>query len=201
MVNTLAPFGFAVSHRLGAAPDYQQSKRYVAYNNPTSIAFGDPVVQLATGYIAQATAASGIQVAGIFLGCEYNSVSQKKWFSSKNWPATSDVSIGPGGATGFEVAAKICDDPLTVFKVQANGQLTLAMIGANVDFALGTASNVGISGAMIDVGTVGVQTTKPFRIIDLIRDPPGVNGSDTTSPYGYALVTFNNQDYKSLTGI
>jgi hypothetical protein len=41
----------------------------------------------------------------------------------------------------------------------------------------------------------------PFKIVDLVRDPPGSQGADPTTAYNWAYVTFNNQDYKSLTGI
>jgi len=61
----------------------------------------------------------------------------------------------------------------------------------------------GKSAYTLDVVTnvPAVTTTFPFRIIDLVRDPPGSQGTDLTTPYNWAYVTFNNQDYKSLTGI
>jgi hypothetical protein len=173
-MNTLAPLGFADSHRLGAAPNYQLSRRWISPSNPTPIFQGDPIVQLSTGFIAQATPGA-TQVGGIFLGCEWMSIGQRKMTGRNMWPGTDAVA-------GLNVQARIIDDPLTVFRAQANGQLTLAMI---------------------DVVTTppAATATFPFRIIDLITDPPGANGTDQTSPYSMALVTFNNQDFKSLTGI
>lgn len=201
MANPNAPFGFADSHRLGAAVNYQMSKRWISASNPTPIFTGDPVIQLSTGYIAQAPSTPGTtQIGGIFVGCEYMSISQKKRIASPWWPG-SDAVVG---GTGFDVEARIIDDPLTVFRVQANGQITLAMIGMNGQYALGTGNQVtGRSGATLDVVTnvPAVTATFPFRIVDLVRDPPGVPGTDATSPYNWAWVTFNNQDYKSLTGI
>ncbi|HEY3623738.1 MAG TPA: hypothetical protein VGL12_15355 [Roseiarcus sp.] len=199
MPNPNAPFGFADSHRLGAAVNYQMAKRWIAAANPTPIFTGDPIVQLSTGYIAQA--APGVtQIGGIFVGCEYMSVSQKKWIASPWWPGNDAVASG----SGFDVHAKIIDDPLTVFRVQGNGQITLAMIGMNGQFAIGSGNSVtGKSGATLDVVTSppAVTATFPFRIVDLVRDPPGSAGADPTSAYNWAYVTFNNQDYKSLTGI
>lgn len=199
MANPNAPFGFADSHRLGAAVNYQMSKRWISASNPTPIFTGDPIVQLSTGYIAQA-APGATQIGGIFIGCEYMSISQKKWIAVPWWPGNDAVVSG----TGFDVHAKIIDDPLTVFRVQGNGQLTLAMIGMNGQFAIGTGNQVtGKSGATLDTVTnpPAVTATFPFRIIDLVRDPPGAPGADITTPYNWAYVTFNNQDYKSLTGI
>jgi hypothetical protein len=201
MPNPNAPFGFADSHRLGAAVNYQMSKRWISASNPTPIYTGDPVIQLSTGYISQAPSTPGAaQIGGIFCGCEYMSISQKKRVAVPWWPGSDAVVSG----TGFDVEAKIIDDPLTVFRVQANGLLTLAMIGMNGQYSLGGGNQVtGRSGATLDVVTnvPAVTATFPFRIIDLIRDPPGAPGADATTPYNWAYVTFNNQDYKSLTGI
>jgi hypothetical protein len=195
-MNTLAPLGFADSHRLGAAPNYQLARRWISPSNPTPIFQGDPIVQLSTGFIAQA-APGATQIGGIFLGCEWMSIAGRKMTGRNMWPGNDAVP-------GLNVMARIIDDPLTVFRAQANGQLTFAMIGLNCQFAIGSGNSVtGMSGAMIDVVTNPPATTAtfPFRILDLITDPPGANGTDQTTPFSMALVTFNNQDFKSLTGI
>jgi hypothetical protein len=207
MANVNAPFGFADSHRLGAAVNYQMSRRWISASNPVAIFTGDPIVQLSTGYIAQATTPGATQIAGIFCGCEYMSVSQKKWIASPFWPG-SDAVVG---GTGFDVHAKVIDDPLTVFRVQTNGYpaagtlaSVIGTIGMNGQYVIGTGNTVtGKSGSAIDVVTnvPAVTNTFPFRIIDVIRDPPGANGADITTPYYWYYVTFNNQDFKSLTGI
>ena len=196
MANVSASQGFMVSHRLGAAPNYQISRRWISPTNPTPIFQGDPVVQLSTGFIAQA-APGATQIAGIFLGCEYMSIGQRKIFG-RNWWGGGDAYAG------LNVSARVIDDPLTVFRIQANGLATFAMIGMNGQFVIGTGNQAtGMSGAMLDVVTSppAATATFPFRIIDLITDPPGANGTDTTTPYNWLYATFNNQDFKSLTGI
>ena len=207
MANANAPFGFADSHRLGAAVNYQMSRRWISASNPTPIFTGDPIVQLSTGYIALASPPGTTQITGIFNGCEYMSVSQKKWIASPFWPG-SDAVVG---GTGFDVHAKVIDDPLTVFRVQANGYPTpatmaqvISTIGRNGQFVNGVGNTVtGKSGAALDVVTnvPAVTNTFPFRIIDVVRDPPGSQGADLTTPYYWYFVTFNNQDYKALSGI
>lgn len=202
MANANAPFGFADSHRLGAAVNYQMSRRWILATNPTPIFTGDPVVMNA-GYIQQAAPGSlpATGVSGIFLGCEYMSISQKKWIANAWWPGNDAVQSG----SGFDVIAKIIDDPLTVFRVQANSPsapIGAAMLGLNATFVIGTGNTVtGKSGAMLDIVTAPALTAAfPFKIVDLVRDPPGSQGADPTTPYNWGYVTFNNQEYKSLPG-
>jgi hypothetical protein len=213
MANQFAPFGFAESHRLGAAPNYQlgAAKRYIAPTNANPIYFGDPVIQLSSGYVAQAAPAG--QVSGIFAGCQYVSKAAKKILWTPWWPGTpTDVVLS---GQGFDVEAKVIDDPDTVFRVQANGQCALGQIGMNATFTFGLAATAapgtnpapnqvsGFSNVALDltVTAPAVTATLPFRIMDFIRDPPGVNGTDFNTPYGWVFVTFNNQDFKTLTGI
>jgi hypothetical protein len=196
MANVNAPFGFADSSFLGGAVNYQMSRRWISPSNPTPIYQGDPIVQLSTGFIAQA-APGTTQIGGIFIGCEYMSASQRKIVASNYWPGSDAVA-------GFNVSAKVLDDPSSIFRVQGNGLITFAMIGLNAQFAIGTGNAAThISGATLDMVTnvPAVTATFPFRILDLITDPPGANGTDTTTPFNWAYVAFNNQDFKSLTGI
>ena len=144
MANVFAPFGFAESHRLGAAPNYQMgaTKRYILSSNTNPIYFGDPVAQLSSGYVAQAVPSSSAgSIAGIFAGCEYVSKAAKKIIWSPWWPGVSSDVVT--GGQGFDVVAKVLDDPATVFRVQANGQLTLGMIGMNATFTFGLAAATG----------------------------------------------------------
>jgi len=211
MANTFAPFGFAESGRLGAQPNYQISKRYILYNTPTPIFFGDPIVQLSSGYIAQASTPNA-QIAGIFGGCTYMSISQKKIVESQWWPGTADVAQ----ASGYEVAAKVIDDPVAVFRVAtgpgaATGPLGQALVGATCAFAFGPSltggyangnpSLNGVSTACIDMVTtppsvVAGGNNYPFKVVEIIRDPPGANGTDPTTPFNWVYVTFNAQSYR-----
>jgi hypothetical protein len=67
MANTLAPFGFSQYQGTGSLPTYEQTQMAVASGNSTAIFFGDPVVQLSTGYIAQATAPQALAISGFAL--------------------------------------------------------------------------------------------------------------------------------------
>ena len=97
MPNTNTPFGFAqYQGGAGGAPTFAQTARRIASGNTTPIYFGDPVMPVvgtANGYITQASPGT-TTLAGVFVGCQYVSVSQKRTVWSRYWPgadATGDV--------------------------------------------------------------------------------------------------------------
>lgn len=206
MANVLAPQGFQeISVISGSGPNYAQNyNRRIAQGNTTAVFRGDPVVQLSSGYITQATAGT-TQIAGIFMGCEYVSVSQGRTVRSNFWPGTSDAA--------GDIAAFIIDWQDAVFRVQANGgPVTISSVGLNANFAIGTGNTLtGFSGATLNVSTIAATTTLPFRVLNYAGNTgyvvgdgaPGIvgNGSDGTTAYNFAYVRFNNQDSNSLTGI
>jgi hypothetical protein len=205
MSNTNNPYGFRlISYLDGQSPNYAPTQRRVLKTNSTPIFKGDPCVQLNTGYIAQATAGT-TQIAGIFDGCEYLSISQGRTVRSPYWPGTD---------AALDVAAFIIDSPTAVFQVQSGngGPVVLADVGENINFGLGTGNTfTGQSGAYADFATLSPSTTTlPFRVINFAGNsgyvtgdgPPAIvgNGSDGTTQYNTIYVTFNNQDYRVLTG-
>jgi len=209
MANVLAPFGFAVARRTDAAsPNYIQSHRLISPTNNHSIFFGDVVVSLSTGFIDLATVVGGgAQIAGVFVGCEYNSVSQSRRVFTNHYSGSSDV------LANSTVDAYIIDDPAAVFLAQtagtSNNPIGLTAIGNNVNFNTTAASGnalSGLSGMTVDDNLVNTTATLPFRVIgipglDVPNLGASVNGYDTTTRFNLVLVAFNNQDYKSLTGI
>jgi hypothetical protein len=197
MANTQAYFGFRQYQGTGSAPTYEQVAVRIVYN-ATNIFFGDPVANDASGYVVQASSnslASG--VAGIFVGCQYLSVSQKRTVWSNYWPG-SDV------ASGNVVTGYIVNDPNAKFLVQSDGTgIATTDINANIGFAIGTGNTAsGISGAYLDTTTINTTNTLPFRIISLVDFPPGSQGTISSGQaYDYAVVAFNNVATKQLTGI
>jgi len=192
MANTNAPFGFRQYSGTGSAPTYEQVVYYIASNNTTDIFFGDPVVPLGTGYITQATSNS-VQIAGIFVGCKYVSVSQKRTVWSNYWP---------GSDANGDVEAYVVNDPNAKFVAQSDATgIAFADINANIGFAIGTGNTAnGISGASLDTTTLGTTNTLPFRVIGLVQNPPGAPGTEAGA-YNLAVVAFNNVSTKQLTGI
>ena len=197
MANTFAPFGFSQHSGTGSSPTYEQVVGFCAYNT-AAMYFGDPVFQNANGTVFPNTPGAGI-LAGIFVGCKYLSVSQKRTVWSNFWGA-ADV------AAANTVEVYIVNDPNAKFLAQVGGSSSTGLattdIGANVQFAYGTPNTMsGISGAYIDITVTPTTTaTLPFKVVGLDVNPPGSNGTEAGA-YNYAIVAFNNVSTKTLTGI
>jgi hypothetical protein len=182
VANVNNPFGFSpYGTRNGATPNFRLSRRKIASNNGTAIYTGDAVIPLSTGYIAQATA-STVPMAGIFMGCEYLSVSQGNIVRSRFW--------GGSDANG-DVTAYVIDNPDALFVVQAGSSaIPFSDLNANAQLNVGTGSSItGQSGMFID--TVGTTNTYPFIIVDFVQDPSGANGTDITTGYNWVIVGWN----------
>lgn len=187
--------GFQQYSGNGSAPTYEQVAVEIAYN-ADPIFFGDPVEPDANGQIVQGNTSSGsgnTQIAGVFVGCKYLSVSQKRTVWSNYWPG-SDV------ASSQTVEGYIVNDPNAKFKVwTAAAGATQAAVNANIGFNIGTGNTSnGISGAY--AATIGTDSSLPFRVISLVSAPPGVNGT-ASGAYAQIIVQFNNVSPKQLTGV
>ena len=134
-------------------------------------------------------------VAGIFIGCQYLSVSQKRTVWSNYWPG-SDVA-----ATNY-VIGYIVNDPNAKFLAQVGTTgLVVADVNSNIDYAIGSGNTMsGISGAFLDQSTLATTSTLPFRVVSLVTEPPGAPGT-AAGAYNYAIVSFNNVSTKTLTSV
>lgn len=193
MANTNTPFGFRQWSGTGSAPTYEQVVARVVYN-ASAIYYGDPVIVDANGYVVVG-APGTTQLGGIFQGCKYLSVAQKRVVWSNFWPG-SDV------ASTQTVEAYIVNDPNAKWIVQtdATGAATTD-IYANVNFAIGTPNAAsGLSGAYLNMSTTGVTATLPFRIESLVTQPPGAPGTEAGA-YNLVIVSFNYVMTRTTTGI
>lgn len=192
MANTSAPFGFKQATGIGSTPTYEQNTRLAQYN-AAAIYNGDPVAPQTDGTIAIASAGT-TQIAGIFVGCKYLSVAMKRTVWNNYWPG-SDV------ANGNYVECYVIDDPNATFLVQSGAVgLTLADVGSNVQFNLGTPSALtGQSGAYVE--SPNTTNTLPFKVREIITTPIMGIAAPESGAYAYALVAFNNVSTKQLLGI
>lgn len=193
MPNIQTAFGFRhIGFLSGGSPDYQQQTRLLQSTNTTKIFMGDPVVKVgAAKYIARGADNTTV-LEGIFAGCMYIPAAGGGPAWSPFWP----------GAAAQDATAYLINAPNALFLAASNNTaLTEVNIGANIGYAIGTGSTVGggLSGATLDQSTINTTNTLPFQIVELYR---GVgNGADPLSAYNWAVVTFNSQRFKQLTGV
>ena len=196
MANTNAPFGFRQYSGTGSSPTYEQVAVQITYN-ASAIYNGDPVEpDGATGTVVRGDGTTGAAgIAGIFVGCQYLSVSQKRTVWSNYWPG-SDVAVG-NYVTGY-----IINDPNAKFLVQVGTTgLTQAEVGSNIGYDIGTGNTAtGISGAFVTEASLSTSATLPFRVISLVTQPPGSTGTQAGA-YNWVIVAFNNVSTKSLTAV
>ena len=194
MANTFAPFGFRQYSGNGSAPTYEQVEMLIKSDYTTAIFYGDAVLQDTNGFITRAGDAPTTQLAGVFQGCKYLSVAQKRTVWSNFWP---------GSDNNGSVYAYVVNDPNARFIVQAGSStnVTQAGVGASISLSGGANGNTasGISGMCVD--TLGTSSTAPFRVISLVTDPPGSNGTDVAANANYVIVGFLNVSTKTLVTI
>jgi hypothetical protein len=203
MANSATQFGFRhIGYLPGYAPDYQQSSYAIQSTLATTIGFGDPVcrVNATSSYITRLPGSANATQAliGIFVGVQFTpsaGLGIPQW--SPGWTAPS--------VTG-DAVAYVIDSPGAKFLVAAlQTAITTAQIGQAVNFTGGAPATTGqmLSTATIDQSTATTSYTTasllPFRIVGLYK---GVgNGSDPTTNFNWAEVTFNSQVYRLLSGI
>lgn len=203
MANSNTPFGFSQYSGTGSAPTYEQVPVSIAYN-ASAIYYGDPVTLDAAGTVTRSSSTgatpSTLGIAGIFVGCKYLSVSQKRVVWSNYWPGT-DVD------SSQTVMGYIINDPNAKFLVQTDSTgAALADVNGTVGFAIGTGSTAnGLSGAYIDMSTLNTSSyvaNNPFKIVGVVTDPPTAPGTlGNGQAYDRIIVSFNNANTRNLQGV
>jgi hypothetical protein len=194
MANTAAYNGFQQYSGTGSAPTYEQVAVLISSSSTTAIYNGDPVEPDANGFIVRGTTSSSsgnTQIAGIFIGCKYLSVSQKRTVWSNYWP---------GSDNSGNIEAYIINDPNAKFVAQfGNVSVAQSYVNSGVGFNIGTGNaNNGLSGAFL--ATLATDSSMPFKVVSLVTEPPGANGTESGA-YQKAVVAFNNVSTKQLTGV
>jgi hypothetical protein len=195
MANISAPFGFRQFQGTGSSPTMEQTtfaNGGIDFN-AAAIFYGDPVQRAGAGdgTIIPSTTATAVATCGVFQGCKYLSTSQKRTVWSNYWPGTDVASTAQS-----TIEAYVINDPLAQFVVQSDATgATQAQMGANVNHNMGTGTTAnGLSGAFITPGTTAAVTaTLPWRMVKLVLDPPGQQGTQTGA-FNYVVVAFNNTE-------
>lgn len=210
MSNVAGPFGFVHVGTASGGPNFARAGSPTPYKikstYATAVFFGDAVRYWisgdtgtsALGYIVQWANGDGSatkQLAGIFIGCDYFSTSQKKTVWNNYWPGSD--------ATG-DVNCYVVDDPNSQWMIQATtGPITLASVGFGCDITATPVGNTttGYSGMSLASPSAASAATLPFKLVNVVTSPPGANGTDVTTASNNVIVAFNNQIYKTQTGI
>jgi hypothetical protein len=197
MANTVSTFGFQhFGYLSGGATDYQMSKYAIQSSFATKIFFGDPVVKsAASGYIIPATGTGNLTaISGIFVGCQFTPTAGlgipqwSPWFP---------------GSVAADATAYVIDAPNALFRVAALATaIAPSAIGQNIGFSTGAGGTTvggGFSTFTLDQGTLTTGPTAPFTVYSMY---PGLgNGSDTTTNFNWVIVSFNNQRFRTTTGV
>jgi hypothetical protein len=206
MASTASPYGFKPVNEIGGLP-YAGSTRSFALNPAgygTNIFNGSLVYVATTGYLQLVTAdgSDGTTNAfpagttltgavGVFVGCSYVNAQGQTIFS-QYYPASA-----------LNAVAFVVDDPNTVFQAQANGQLTIADLGANVTLANAQSTSTGSTttgNSNVALSSTSKTTTAPFRVIGF---PNMVGFSVVGDAYTDVFVKWNPgwHSYTNVVGL
>ena len=135
--------------------------------------------------------------------------------STATVPAGTYSKVARG--SGVKLAARITTTPgvdITIPSQNLKEELKRtedaarrARLPMTFDYVGGFTGNTtnGFSGATIDQSTLNTTNTLPFRVVAPVTTSGNFgqigNGSDPSTAYGWAVVAFNSQNFKQLTGL
>lgn len=178
------PYGLKPVNLLGGQV-YAGSTRSIPIESGwgTAIFFGDVVLMSASGGVvgggALVNTSAAVQVAGIFLGCNYINSSGQRIYS-QYFPAAITGTIDTVGG----IYAVVADDPDLVMKVAIVSGTTVIAQASRASLVGGTIALVNNVGSTITgdsfqavLNSAGTTTTAPFKIIDVVADTSPAVGS------------------------
>lgn len=183
--NVNRPYGLIpVSHLDGSPYNGAIQRYYVPASDNTAIYLGDPV-RIAGSADSEGTptatrAAAGESFVGTMVGMEYI-------------PSDLFTQYRQGGVARYIYVAEGKD---VVYKIRASAAIAATNIGQNADISLGTGSNTtGISGATLDVSTLGTGTAQ-LRTLRLLPNWDAEFGS-----FAEVEVIINENQLSAATGV
>lgn len=198
MATTATPYGLRPINLIGGqsfAGSTRQIKIASAF--ATNIFFGDVVAIGVDGTIVKVTNVGTnadpfpAGTVGVFLGCAYTSPSLGYFLQAQYWPASTVSS---------DAKAYVCDDPDTLFQIQANGAITQTMIGSNFGVVQTAGSTTtGDSKVSLALATRATTATIGLRLVDFVNGPFSTVGDAFTD----CIVKFNAgiHTYNNATGV
>ena len=198
MANANVSFGLKPVGKHGSSPATQGTSQYFIASNASAIFQGSPVrAELTGGTIQIATATcDGVQLLGVFAGCEYVDATTGKLKFSNTWPGSGSAN------TNFDIKGFVYDDPAQRFIIASDGTNTdrataKADIFKTAEIEGGTGGNTttGISTAQIDISTAeDTDTSNPQMILGIHEDVTNADHSAAGVSY---IVKINNHALNS----
>ena len=198
MANANVAFGLKPVGMHGSSPATQGTSQYFIASDASAIFQGSPVrAELTGGTIQIATATcDGVQLLGVFAGCEYVDATTGKLKFSNTWPGSGSAN------TNFDIKGFVYDDPAQRFIIASDGTNTdrataKAAIFKTAEIEGGTGGNTttGISTAQIDISTAeDTDTSNPLMILGIHEDVTNADHSAAGVSY---IVKINNHALNS----
>ncbi len=198
MANINVAFGLKPVGKHGSSPATQGTSQYFIASDASAIFQGSPVrAELTGGTIQIATATcDGVQLLGVFAGCEYVDATTGKLKFSNTWPGSGSAN------TNFDIKGFVYDDPAQRFIIASDGTNTdrataKADIFKTAEIEGGTGGNTttGISTAQIDISTAeDTDTSNPLMILGIHEDVTNADHSAAGVSY---IVKINNHALNS----
>jgi hypothetical protein len=194
MATVSAPYGLRPINLIGGqqfAGSTRQIKIASAY--AANIFFGDVVAIAVDGTIVKVTTLGTnadpfpAGTVGVFLGCTYTDPTLKYKLNSQYWPT---------GTVASDAMAYVCDDPDTLFQIQADAAVTQTMLGSNfgVNQTAGS-TTTGDSKVSLDVATRATTNTIALRLVDFVDGPFSTVGdafTDCIVKFNFGIHTYYN---------
>jgi len=194
MATTAAPYGLRPINLIGGqqfAGSTRQIK--IASGYAANIFFGDIVAIGVDGTIVKVTNLGTnadpfpAGTVGVFLGCTYTDPTLKYKLNSQYWPT---------GTVASDAMAYVCDDPDTLFQIQADAAVTQTMLGSNFGVNQNAGSTAtGDSKVALDVATRATTNTVALRLVDFVNGPFSTVGdafTDCIVKFNFGIHTYYN---------
>lgn len=187
-----SPYGFRPINLLGGqVMTHGIRLMKITPSYATNIFNGDLVKLVVGGTIEKDTGTTAATPVGVFLGVEYEDPAMGL-LHRQYWPASTVIKAN---TTAW---AYVCDDPDTLFEVQADGALNQNAMGTNASIVQGAGSTAtGKSGVVISAASIANTATFPVRIVDFVRRPGSAIGDAKTD----VIVRLNTHFNRSATGL
>ena len=191
MSTTSAPRGLKPIGLLGGMPFAGSTMEISIDSGYATAIFNGDVVGYAdvtngtgtAGTLVREPVANEVNPIGVFLGCSY---------TDPNTGQPTHRQYYPGGIAATDIVAVVSVNPMTLYEVQADGQLAQAKLGQTIDLAQTASGNTttGNSGIQADASTAAI-TGKCWRIVDFVDRP----GSTINDAYTDTIVMMNQSEH------